>query len=246
VVSGHPTVGVDAMSADPFALVAATSAGLVVVWGPWARRIRESRRLEPPTALGTPGAPRLRGLRLAASVAAGLAPLVLLPPRLGVPGAAFCLVGSRWALRRSAAAPAEDPRSVAFGVDLVAAALAAGAPLPDALDAAAEGSPAQGAAFRRAAAALRLGADAAAAMGGEPALLRPARAIARAGAHGSAVSASLGRLAEQLRSEAAAAAAERARRAGVHVVAPLALCFLPAFVLVAVVPVVLGLARVDH
>jgi len=40
-----------------------------------------------------------------------------------------------------------------------------------------------------------------------------------------------------------AAAAERARRAGVHVVAPLAMCFLPAFVLVAVVPVVLGLAR---
>ena len=36
---------------------------------------------------------------------------------------------------------------------------------------------------------------------------------------------------------------ERARRAGVQAVGPLAACFLPAFVLVGVVPVVVGVAQ---
>jgi pilus assembly protein TadC len=38
-------------------------------------------------------------------------------------------------------------------------------------------------------------------------------------------------------------ALERARRAGVQAVGPLAACFLPAFVLVGVLPVVVGVAR---
>jgi hypothetical protein len=39
------------------------------------------------------------------------------------------------------------------------------------------------------------------------------------------------------------AAQIRARRAAVHVTGPLGLCFLPAFLLIGVAPVVLGLAR---
>ncbi|MCW2777557.1 MAG: hypothetical protein JWN17_1282, partial [Frankiales bacterium] len=50
------------------------------------------------------------------------------------------------------------------------------------------------------------------------------------------------RLAADARAEARSAAEQRARRAGVLAVAPLGLCFLPAFVLLGVVPVVVGLA----
>ncbi|MCU1692975.1 MAG: hypothetical protein JWM64_2066, partial [Frankiales bacterium] len=50
------------------------------------------------------------------------------------------------------------------------------------------------------------------------------------------------RLAAEARASATARAEQRARRAGVLAVAPLGLCFLPAFVLLGVVPVVVGLA----
>jgi len=126
-------------------------------------------------------------------------------------------------------------------VDLIAAAVAAGVPFADALEAAAGGSPLDAGACRRVAGALRLGADPVRAVGAEPGLVAVARCLARASAHGAAVARLLEQLATDLRVEESFAAAERARRAGVHVVAPLAVCFLPAFVLMAVVPVVLGL-----
>jgi hypothetical protein len=50
-------------------------------------------------------------------------------------------------------------------------------------------------------------------------------------------------LARQLRADVANAELERARRAGIAVVGPLGLCFLPAFVLVSVVPVVASAFR---
>lgn len=48
-------------------------------------------------------------------------------------------------------------------------------------------------------------------------------------------------LAQGRRTAAARAAHVRVRRAGVLATAPLGLCFLPAFVLIGVVPVVIGL-----
>jgi pilus assembly protein TadC len=51
------------------------------------------------------------------------------------------------------------------------------------------------------------------------------------------------RLAAQLRTERRAAAAVRAHRAGVKAMAPLAACFLPSFVCLGVVPVVVGVAK---
>jgi pilus assembly protein TadC len=48
-------------------------------------------------------------------------------------------------------------------------------------------------------------------------------------------------LASRLRSRRRAAAEHRVRQAAVWLVVPLGLCFLPAFVLVAVVPIVIGL-----
>ena len=49
-------------------------------------------------------------------------------------------------------------------------------------------------------------------------------------------------MAADVRAEYRSAAEQAARRVGVLAVAPLGLCFLPAFVLLGVVPVVVGLA----
>lgn len=69
-----------------------------------------------------------------------------------------------------------------------------------------------------------------------------ARAMSRAAVGGAPVAAVVQRVAEDARRESAARAHRAARRAGVLVVAPLGLCFLPAFLLLGVVPAVIGLA----
>lgn len=155
-----------------------------------------------------------------------------------------------------------------LALDLVAACLAAGATVPAALEATAEGIHGPlGAELRTTARALRLGAPAdratarLAAIGRRPPgalawLLRHATARRRVGrAHPAAAAAqalsrvesSGARLADALTSIAARARAQAhdeaigaARRAGVAAVAPLGLCFLPAFLLLGVVPTVLG------
>ncbi|MDT7545909.1 MAG: hypothetical protein QOE99_2019, partial [Actinomycetota bacterium] len=76
----------------------------------------------------------------------------------------------------------------------------------------------------------------------EDPLAAPARLLARAAEGGAPVSAAVSRLSSEARADAAAAGTEAARRVGVLVVAPLGLCFLPAFVLLGIVPVVAGLA----
>jgi pilus assembly protein TadC len=93
-------------------------------------------------------------------------------------------------------------------------------------------------------AALGSGAD----LGGWPAdpadpVARLARAVARASGTGAPLAASVRSLAVDERERARWDALERARRAGIQAVGPLAACFLPAFVLLGVVPVVVGVAR---
>ncbi len=68
-------------------------------------------------------------------------------------------------------------------------------------------------------------------------------AIARSAETGAALVDALPGIAADLRREARTAAEVAARSAGVRAVGPLAVCFLPAFLLVGVVPVVVGLAR---
>lgn len=95
------------------------------------------------------------------------------------------------------------------------------------------------------AADLRMGGDAEeswARFGADPVLAPLGRCLVRASASGAPPAAGLARLAEGCRSSAATAAQGRARRAGVLATAPLGLCFLPAFVLIGVVPMVTGLA----
>lgn len=71
------------------------------------------------------------------------------------------------------------------------------------------------------------------------AVLRLAR---RSAASGAALADGIVELAVQVRHDAAQAAAAAAERAGVLIAGPLGLCFLPAFLCVGIVPLVVGLA----
>jgi pilus assembly protein TadC len=80
--------------------------------------------------------------------------------------------------------------------------------------------------------------------GGVPApVVALARAAVRSAATGSALEPWLAELAAQTRGDLQSEAAQAAARAGVLAVVPLGLCALPAYVLLAVVPAVVGLLR---
>ncbi|MDX8033898.1 type II secretion system F family protein [Lentzea sp. BCCO 10_0856] len=123
--------------------------------------------------------------------------------------------------------------------DLLAACLEAGLPVPTAIQAVAMKELSQVAEL------LRLGADPVTAWA--PALDRPetaalARAARRTARSGAALARQAAELAERTRAEATNEAEAKAQKAAVAVAAPLALCFLPAFLCLGVMPVVLGLA----
>lgn len=92
-------------------------------------------------------------------------------------------------------------------------------------------------------AALQLGASPQEAWSRVPPPLQPiARAIRRSQESGAPLSYVLDATVEDLRREHRSAVQAAARAAGVRVVAPLALCFLPAYLLIGVVPIVASLA----
>jgi pilus assembly protein TadC len=131
-----------------------------------------------------------------------------------------------------------------FAVDLVAAALRAGAAPGAALRAVADavGGPVS-LRFGRVERALRLGAPAAEAwsyLGDVDGAIRVARAAERSDHSGAALAGALVRIADDLRTDSALASEAAARRAGVLVVLPLGLCFLPAFMLTGLVPVIVA------
>jgi Flp pilus assembly protein TadB len=147
----------------------------------------------------------------------------------------------------TAAQRAESHRArsdLPFAADLLAAALCAGVP-PDraALTVgAAVGGPV-GVRLCGAGHALRLGeppADAWTSLAHVHGAERLVRAVVRSSDSGAALARALTRLADELRDAAVADAEAAARRAGVLVVLPLGLCFLPAFLLAGVVPVVIA------
>jgi pilus assembly protein TadC len=131
-----------------------------------------------------------------------------------------------------------------FAVDLVAAALRAGAAPGAALRVVAEAvSGPVGLRFGRVERALGLGAPAAEAwsyLGDGDGAIRVARAAARSDHSGAALAGALVRIADDLRTDSALATEAAARRAGVLVVLPLGLCFLPAFMLTGLVPVIVA------
>lgn len=140
-----------------------------------------------------------------------------------------------------------DPLAVASSLDVFAACLVSGMTVAGAAGAAAESAPAPlSDVLGRAAGLLALGADPARAWtdpgtgdGTVTALTRLAR---RSAASGSALAQGVVDLAEQSRHDAAASARAASERAAVLIAGPLGLCYLPAFVCLGIVPVVVGLA----
>lgn len=137
--------------------------------------------------------------------------------------------------------------SLPLVLDLAAAALRSGRPVADALALAAPaGEPETAAVLDRVARLLRLGADPAHAWTAAPRdgpLAALSVVAVRSAASGLKLAAAFERLASEIRAERAAAAAQRAHRAGVKAMGPLAACFLPSFVCLGIVPVVVGVAR---
>lgn len=150
---------------------------------------------------------------------------------------------------RPSASSAATTGPLARMLDLLAVALLAGLPTHLALaavgDAMEPADPGVAAPLHAAAARVRLGATPAQAWQDVPGAGRVAPVapvLARATDGGGSVRAALGHAAERMRSDADAAALTRAERAAVLVAGPLGLCFLPAFVCLGIVPVVIGLA----
>ncbi|MFN2538120.1 MAG: type II secretion system F family protein [Mycobacteriales bacterium] len=181
---------------------------------------------------------------------AGLAVCGLLGGVVGLGlGVAVALLGPRLLARLDVTESdaAELTAVLPLALDLLAACLAGGAVPIDAVSAVAAAFPGPcGSRLQRVASALALGstpAEAWAALGsGRDAAGAAARALARAAEGGAPVADAVQRVAAEARRRKLAQAHRRAARAGVLAVLPLGVCFLPAFVLLGVVPAVVGLA----
>ncbi|MEU6139964.1 type II secretion system F family protein [Streptomyces sp. NPDC047081] len=221
------------------------------------RRVR--RRLAELVALAEVTGAGRRAERLAAArrwaplVGVVCAGWVLVGGFGGVLVGVACAVGLwRWRRKQAGAVAAgavdsgEAARQLPLAADLLAACIAAGAGPVVAAQAVGEalGGPV-GDALARGAAEVRLG--------GEPgeawrrlAALPGAGALAglleRADVSGLPAAGPVARLAGEARADWGRAATARARRAAVMVTVPVGLCFLPAFIAVGVLPVVIGLA----
>jgi Flp pilus assembly protein TadB len=140
----------------------------------------------------------------------------------------------------------EPPGDLAAAWELLAVCLEAGLPVALAVAAAAE--PLEGAVgvqLRRIAGLLELGADPAGAWQsaeGLPPVAAFARAAGRSAATGSALASAARAENSRIRAELMESAQAGAQRAGVLITGPLGLCFLPAFLVLGIAPVIAGLA----
>lgn len=230
-----------------------------LVWS--SRAARRRRRLEPflprrPAVRrgGEGRAPRWRltddrRRRLLAG-AGGLAAGLVVGGAAGIAVAVVgALVGDRLvrahAPDEAAAVRSALRRDLPAACDLLAVCLAAGQPVGGALAAVAAAVPGPlGARLRGVAGLYRLGAEPRRAWATEPSELAPlGRVLTRAAEGGSAAAPALRALAADARGAARADTEAAVRRAAVGVLAPLGLCFLPAFVCLGVVPLVLGIVE---
>lgn len=192
--------------------------------------------------------PRLRPALLGALV--GVSAAVLVGGWCGLAGGTVLgVVVYGWLAGRPSSALRAEVRSMRvdlpFAADLLAAALRAGATPDLAVACVAEclDGPLAGR-LATVARALRLGTPAAEAwsyLGQTPEACRIAQAAVRSQHSGAALAGSLVRVADDLRSDLLVGVEAAARRAGVMVVLPLGLCFLPAFVLAGLVPVIVAM-----
>jgi pilus assembly protein TadC len=212
------------------------------------RRVQALRA--PPPAAARPVAPSgERRRRWVMAGTTGVAVALLLGGLLGgVVGLVVAVVVDRFLVRQESG----DPRALHAGLvgelpgacDLLAVCLTAGVPVAAALAAVGSAVPVPlGPYLQETAHLYRLGAEPRRAWGHAPAALATlGRVLVRAGTSGAAVAPALRSLAADARAEARAATEAGVRRAGVWILAPLGLCFLPAFVCLGVVPLVLGIA----
>ncbi|GAA5076371.1 pilus assembly protein TadC [Thermocatellispora tengchongensis] len=188
---------------------------------------------------------------MAAALAAGVMGFLLLEGVAGIVLGLCAAVATVVVLRRRSAADdaAELERVTAdlpFATDLMVACLRAGRSLDAAVEvtAATVGGP-LGRRLGWVSGQLRLGADheeAWSSLAYEEATAPLARAMIRATSTGSPVADALIRIGDDAMHAARARSSASARRVGVHAVAPLGLCFLPAFALLGIVPVIAALA----
>lgn len=238
--------------AGPAALLSAllaVAAALLLVPGP-------ARHLLP---RGRPGRGARRGptrgpverdlLRVASSAGACVAVLLVVPGLAGLGLAAAAAVAVWWRSRQWESAHVRRRRArleaeLPHVVDLMTAALAAGAAPTTALALVAEAVDApMSEELRTWTTRLALGADPAAvwaSMARHPQLARLGSTLHRAAESGAPVAAALLRLSEDLRARRRAAVEERVRQVEVKAAVPLGVCLLPCFVVVGVVPLVAG------
>jgi pilus assembly protein TadC len=197
-----------------------------------------------PPAPGPADARRRWLLAGAAGVAAGL----LVGSASGVVVAGLAVVGGERLLRRGVrdgprAGPAPEA-DLPVACDLLAVCLEAGLPVGGALAAVATALPGPlGPELATVAGLYRLGAAPRRAWADvSPGLAALGRVLVRAGESGSTVVPALRSLAADVRAGERSRADAAVRRAGVWVLAPLGACFLPAFLCLGVVPLVLGIA----
>ncbi|RLP93596.1 type II secretion system F family protein [Micromonospora sp. CV4] len=201
-----------------------------------------------PGAGAAKGRRRPDAIRLAAGLG-GLAVAVVVGGWFGLLGAvptAFLLD----LLLRRIEAPAlrkrrlREAADLPLAADLLAAAMRAGAPVDRSVLAVAEALDGPLASrLARVGRTLLLGggpAEAWSALHGVPGAERLTAAAFRSANSGAALAGALTRLADDLRADRATAAEASARRAGVLIVLPLGLCFLPAFILAGLVPVIVA------
>ncbi|WP_040337462.1 type II secretion system F family protein [Candidatus Blastococcus massiliensis] len=230
-------------------------AAALVLWpaagGTGARRWAALRRAEdgvrPPAPERTGPGERRRRWVLAG--AAGLAVALVLGGPVGLAAGGVVAVVAERALGRGLPDEAATTRTALHrdlpaACDLLAVCLTAGLPVDGALEAV--GGAVQGPLgdhLRSVAALSRLGADPRRAWADAPEPLAPlGRVFERAGESGATVVGALRTLAGESRAAERAATQAAVHRAGVWVLAPLGLCFLPAFLCLGVVPLVLGIA----
>jgi Flp pilus assembly protein TadB len=221
--------------------------GALVAAGTWLLMPGSSRRRVPVTAGPARGLPVMD--LAAVAVALGVAVVVggVLGIALGLATGVVAHVGlPRLSTEDRKAAREAVLRQAPDALDCLAACLAAGAPLWSAMRVVGQafGDPIAGV-LTRAVERHDLGSppvETFAEMLGDSPLARVGRILVRSSESGGALADSLIAAAERLREQRGAELEVKARAVGVKVVGPLTVCFLPAFVLLAVVPVVGSMA----
>ncbi|MEU9310320.1 type II secretion system F family protein [Streptomyces sp. NPDC048256] len=227
-------------------------------WETARRRCRARRR--PAELLASATAATVRGVGLRNAVRRWLPDALVFGAGWvvvgGVAGLVLGLIGAvvlgRWRRRQQAAGVVSEvdaqlaARQLPLAADLLAACIAAGAGPVIAAQAVGEalGGPV-GEGLARGAAEVRLGGEPAIAwrrLASIPGAAALARLLERADVSGLPAAGPVARLAADTRADWARAATTRARRAAVMVTVPVGLCFLPAFIAVGVLPIVIGLA----